>query len=46
MGFNIAGIAQLVEHFFCKEDVRGSIPRAGSKNFFYLLFQLFFWMET
>jgi hypothetical protein len=27
-----AGIAQLVEHFFCKEDVRGSIPRAGSRK--------------
>ena len=25
-----ADIAQLVEHIFCKDDVRGSIPRVGS----------------
>jgi len=27
-----AGIAQLVERHFCKVDVRGSNPRAGSKE--------------
>ncbi len=26
----LAGIAQLVERRFCKADVRGSNPRAGS----------------
>ena len=27
-----AGLAQLVEHFSCKEDVIGSIPIPGSKQ--------------
>ena len=27
-----AGIAQLVERHFCKVDVRGSNPRAGSRE--------------
>ncbi len=27
-----AGIAQLVERHFCKVDVRGSNPRAGSRK--------------
>ena len=28
-----AGIAQLVERRFCKADVRGSNPRAGSMKY-------------
>ncbi len=28
---NVAGIAQLVEQGFCKPQVRGSIPCAGTK---------------
>ena len=30
--YTFAGIAQLVERHFCKVDVRGSNPRAGSKE--------------
>lgn len=28
-GFHFAGLAQLVEHFTCNEDVAGSIPATG-----------------
>ena len=29
---DLAGVAQLVEQGFCKPQVRGSIPCAGTKN--------------
>ncbi len=32
MAVERAGLAQLVEHFSCKEDVVGSIPAPGSES--------------